>query len=151
MSQIADMWDACVLICCFFHLAGKISTHTWLCIPSEFRRIPTEVGQKSLAGTEWSRNKHRNVPTLAARGLEEHVWITLIHQFHVIYCATLAYVLFPKNFWFTIHVVDSWFWRIIDRICWIPNLQVTTSQRASTVYFAGTKIIPVTKESSGFT
>jgi hypothetical protein len=33
-----------------------------------------------------------------------------------------------KNLWFTIHV-DSWFWRIIDRICWacaifcsIPNL-----------------------------
>ena len=34
--------------------------------------------------------------TLAARGLEEHVRITLIffenHQFHVIYCVTLAYM-----------------------------------------------------------
>ncbi len=27
------------------------------------------------------------------------------------YCVTLAYVLFLKNFWFTIHIVDSWFWR----------------------------------------
>ena len=25
--SFADMRDACVLICCFFHLAGKISTH----------------------------------------------------------------------------------------------------------------------------
>jgi hypothetical protein len=39
-----------------------------------------------------------------------------------------------KNFWFTIHV-DSWFWRIIDRICWacaifrsIPNLQACTDR-----------------------
>jgi len=37
-----------------------------------------------------------------------------------------------KNFRFTIHV-DSWFWRIIDRVCWacaisrsIPNLQART-------------------------
>jgi hypothetical protein len=58
------------------------------------------------------------------------------HQFHVIYCFTLAYVLFSKNFRFTIHVVDSWFWRMIDRICWacaifrwIPNLQVCTDRR----------------------
>ena len=41
--------------------------------------------------------------TLAARGLEEHVRITYPdffenHQFHVIYCVTLAYVLFLKNF-----------------------------------------------------
>ncbi len=73
--------------------------------------------------------------TLAVRGLEEHVWITLIfenHQFHVIYCVTLAFfVLFLKNFWFTIHIVDSWFWRIIDQTYWacgifrwLPNLQV---------------------------
>jgi len=40
--------------------------------------------------------------------------------------------LISKNFWFTIHV-DSWFWRIIDPICWacaifrwIPNLQACT-------------------------
>jgi len=40
-----------------------------------------------------------------------------------------------KNFWFTIHV-DSWFWRIIDQICWacaifcsIPNLQARTDGR----------------------
>ena len=57
------------------------------------------------------------------------------NQFHVIYCVTLSYVLFLKNFWFTIHV-DSWFWRIIDRICWacaifrsIPNLQACTDGR----------------------
>ena len=25
--SFADMQDACVLICCFFHLAGKISMH----------------------------------------------------------------------------------------------------------------------------
>ena len=25
--RFVDMRDACVLICCFFHLAGKISTH----------------------------------------------------------------------------------------------------------------------------
>jgi hypothetical protein len=40
--------------------------------------------------------------TLAAHGLVEHVRITLNffenHQFHVIYCVTLAYVLFSKNF-----------------------------------------------------
>ena len=34
---------------------------TWLCIPSEFRQIPTEVGQKSPAIPEWSRNRHWNV------------------------------------------------------------------------------------------
>ena len=58
------------------------------------------------------------------------------HKFHVIYCVTLAYVLFSKNFWFTIHVVDSWFWKIIDRICWAyaifrwtPNLQACTDRR----------------------
>ena len=40
-----------------------------------------------------------------------------------------------KNFWFTIHV-DSWFWRIVDQICWacailcsIPNLQARTDRR----------------------
>jgi len=36
-----------------------------LCIPSEFRRIPAEVGQKSPAGMEWSRIKHRNVLLLS--------------------------------------------------------------------------------------
>ena len=42
--------------------------------------------------------------------------------------------LISKIFWFTIHV-DSWFWRIIDRICWvcaifcsIPNLQARTDK-----------------------
>ena len=41
--------------------------------------------------------------TLAAHGLEEHVRITTLiffenHQFHVVYCVTLAYVLFfSKN------------------------------------------------------
>jgi hypothetical protein len=37
------------------------------------------------------------IKTLAACGLEEHMQITLIcenHQFHVIYCVTLAYVLY---------------------------------------------------------
>ncbi len=29
------------------------------------------------------------------------------HHFHVIYCVTLAFVLFSKNFRFTIHIVDS--------------------------------------------
>ena len=55
------------------------------------------------------------------------------HQF---YCVSLAHVLFSKNFWFTIHVVDSWFWRIIDQIylacaifCWIPNLRVCTDRQ----------------------
>ncbi len=53
-------------------------------------------------------------------------------QFHVIYWVTLAYVLFWKNFWFTIHV----FLRIIYRVCWacaifrpIPNLQACTDRR----------------------
>jgi hypothetical protein len=32
-----------------------------LCIPTEFRRNPSEVGQKAPARTEWSRNRHRNV------------------------------------------------------------------------------------------
>jgi hypothetical protein len=57
------------------------------------------------------------------------------HQFHIMYCVTLTDVLFSKNFWFTIHV-NSWFWRIIDRICWacaifcsIPNLQACTDGR----------------------
>jgi len=45
-------------------------------------------------------------------------------QFHVIYSIVLCFLSFmyfiSKNFWFTIHM-DSWFWRIIDRIClgWI--------------------------------
>ena len=33
----------------------------WLCILSEFSRIPTEVGQKSPAVPECERNRHRNV------------------------------------------------------------------------------------------
>jgi hypothetical protein len=81
-----------------------------------------------------------SIQTLAARGLEEHVRITLIFSrisvSCFIYCVTLAYVLFSKNFWFTIHIVDSWFWRIIDRICWAyaifrwtPNLQVCTDRQ----------------------
>ena len=74
--------------------------------------------------------------TLAAHGLEEHSCyypdFFENHQFHVIYCVTLAYVLFSKK----IHIVDSWFWRIIDRICWAcaifrwpPNLQACTDRR----------------------
>jgi hypothetical protein len=31
-----------------------------LCIPSEFRRIPTELGKKAPAGTECESSKHRN-------------------------------------------------------------------------------------------
>ena len=47
-------------------------------------------------------------------------------------CFLLLMYFISKNFWFTIHV-DSWFWRIIDQICWacaifhsIPNLQACT-------------------------
>jgi hypothetical protein len=32
-------------------------------------------------------------------------------------CLLLLMYFIPKNLWFTIHV-DSWFWRIIDQICW---------------------------------
>jgi hypothetical protein len=50
-------------------------------------------------------------------------------------CYSRFYVFFLKNFWFTI-LVDSWFWRIVNRICWactifclIPNLQACTDGR----------------------
>jgi hypothetical protein len=33
---------------------------SWLCIPSEFRRIPTEVGRTSPAGMECDSSRHRN-------------------------------------------------------------------------------------------
>ncbi len=63
--------------------------------------------------------RHRNLPsllhplhtqtqTLAARGLEEHVQVSLIfaiRQFHVIYCFTLVYVLDFEEF--RIHDMDS--------------------------------------------
>ncbi len=42
------------------------------------------------------------VITLAAHGLVEHMQITLIfcknHQFHVIYCVTITYVLYFEEF-----------------------------------------------------
>jgi len=78
--------------------------------------------------------------TLAARGLEEPC-VSFPDfcencQFHVIYCVSsrLCIYFISKNFWFTIHV-DSWFWRIIDWICWacaifwIPNLQACTDRQ----------------------
>ena len=43
------------------HLTDTCHWRPRLCIPSEFRRIPTEVEQKSPAVPEWSRNRHRNV------------------------------------------------------------------------------------------
>ncbi len=78
--------------------------------------------------------------TLAARGLEEHdVRVSLIFAITVslllFTCLLLLMYFISKNFWFTIHV-DSWFWRIIDRICWacaifgsIPNLQACTDRQ----------------------
>ena len=79
--------------------------------------------------------------TLAARGLEEHdVRVFLIFAIIVSFmlftvCLLLLMYFFSKNFWFTIHM-DSWFWRIIYRICWacaifraIPNLQARTDGR----------------------
>jgi hypothetical protein len=84
----------------------------------------------------WTQ-QHRYVPSggggdkhslrVGWRNMCELPWF-FRYQFHVIYCVTLAYVLFLKNFWSTIHIVDSWFWRKFDRICWacaifrwIPN------------------------------
>ena len=82
---------------------------------------------------------HTQTQTLAAPGLEEHNVrfpdFCVNCQFFVIYCVYFANVLFSKNFWFTIHV-DSWFWRIIDWICWacatfrwIPNLEACTDRQ----------------------
>jgi len=55
--------------------------------------------------------------------------------------------LISKIFWFTIHV-DSWFWRIIDRICCacaifrsIPNLQARTDRRIN-LGWAGEPTVP---------
>jgi len=65
-----DVCNKVFTTCCCLHnfLLNLMERHNTrvgrgarLCIPSEFRRIPTEVGQKSPAGTEWSRNKQRNV------------------------------------------------------------------------------------------
>ena len=60
----------------------------------------------------------------------EFLWFL---QYFSVSCDLLCLLSFmyfiSKNFWFPIHV-DSWCWRIIDRICWvcaifcsIPNLQ----------------------------
>ena len=50
-------------------------------------------------------------------------------------CLLLLMYFILKKLWFTIHV-DSWFWRIIDRICWacaifrsIPNMQACTDRQ----------------------
>jgi len=50
-------------------------------------------------------------------------------------CFLLFIYFISKNFWFTIHM-NSWFWRIIDQICWacaifrwIPNLQACTNSQ----------------------
>ena len=69
----------------------------------QFGESPQRFGVHSNLGTNtYAQRNHILRITLAARGLEEHVRITLIffenHPFHVIYWVTLAYVLFSKNF-----------------------------------------------------
>jgi hypothetical protein len=66
-------------------------------------RILTKSPSGAKPTYDKSAKKINEKNTLAARGLEEHVRITYPdffenHQFHVIYCVSLAYVLFLKNF-----------------------------------------------------
>jgi len=67
-------------------------------------------------------------------GWRNLVRVSLIFEIIVSFMFFMMYFI-SKNFWFTIHV-DSWFWRIIDQICWacailrsIPNLQACTNGR----------------------
>ena len=77
--------------------------------------------------------------TLFGRRLEEPCAsfpdFAIIISFMLFMCFLSFMYFISKNFWFKIHV-DSWFWRIIDRICWafaifrwIPNLQACTDRR----------------------
>ena len=69
--------------------------------------------------------------TLAARGLEEHVQITLIFRessFHVIYCVTLAFMYF--------------FWRISDsRFSWIHDFKELLTKSIGPVPFSAEYLI----------
>jgi len=94
------------------------------------------AGAHNIRIANWFIRTIQTFITLAARGLEEPCSsfpdFCNNRQFHVIYCVSSR--LCTKNFWFTIHV-DSWFWRIIDQICWacvifrsILNLQACTDR-----------------------
>ena len=67
--------------------------------------------------------------------LKQTVKIRGLADKEIVLCYSRFYILFLKNFWITI-LVDSWFWRIIDWICWacaifcsMPNLQAWTDGR----------------------
>ncbi len=83
-------------------------------IPMESEAWQSSSGYKTLL---WELGKKRPA-------MRTSFWLVLLLMYFI-----------SKNFWFTIHV-DSWFRRIIDRIClacaifrWIPNLQACTDRQ----------------------
>jgi hypothetical protein len=67
------------------------------------KRCQRTKSKKVIKRSRSSLKSWAHIAPIAVKLLNEHVQITLIflfenHQFHIIYCVTLAYVLFLKIF-----------------------------------------------------
>ena len=121
-------------------IAGNFDCHTDAAVRRGAHRLIQHVqGFTRSHWIETTLNTTKTQLILAARGLEEHVWVSLIFviivSFMLFTLLALVYVLYFEEFLIHNHV-DSWFWRIIDRICWvcaifssIPNLQACTDRQ----------------------